>query len=518
MSDTAEPQLATPTPSPTREAGEGARGRVLVVEDLPLLRERMVRILEGAGYTVLTAPDEPSGRRIVEHHQLDMAFLDLGLSDEEADLPREMRGGYRLFRALRQLAPGVPVVIVTADDTAATAVDMLQAGAFHYINKPIDRKLLLHVAAIGVELGRSRRMREAREDERVRDHTRWHVGQSARMLEAAETVAMFAGTDDSILIQGDTGTGKEVVAKEIHRRSRRATGPFVAVNCAALPKDLLESELFGHERGAFTGALARKRGRMELADGGTLFLDELTSMDPGTQAKVLRALQELSFMRVGGEREIKVDVRVIAASNRDVKEAMAAGDFRPDLYYRLCGVPIELPPLKARVADIAHLASFFIDQRRTSSGLAVNGLSERAALALCGYDWPGNIRELKNVVERATVIAAAKGSPCIDVVHLPADIVAGGDERSSQEPNAAVQTEPGGLPGILPADGLDLPTVRDAWEARMMRQALGRKEGKQAPAARLLHLTRDMFRSRMAKFGIEVDASVVSDEDEGAED
>ena len=503
MSETAELHLAPPAAGPAAEGEQGARGRVLVVEDMPLLRERMVRILEGAGYEVLTAPDEPAGRAIVEQQQLDLAFLDLSLSGDEEDLARERRGGYRLFRQLRKLAPGVPTIIVTADDKAATAVDLLQAGAFHYINKPIDKQLLLHLAAVGVELGRARRVREAREEAVGRDHVRWHVGPTARMLEAANLVGLFAPTEDSILIQGDTGTGKEVVAKEIHRRSRRANGPFVAVNCAALPKDLLESELFGHEKGAFTGALSRKRGRLELADGGTLFLDELTSMEPGTQAKLLRALQELTFMRVGGEREIRVDVRVIAASNRDVKEAMAAGDFRSDLYFRLCGVPIFIPPLQERVVDIAPLATHFIDQRRASSGLEVRGMSERAALALAGYDWPGNIRELRNVVERATVMAAASGSPCIDVVHLPADIVAGGGAPEEGSAAAGAPAAPGGLPADLPADGLDLPAVRDAWEARMMRQALGRTEGKQAPAARLLHLTRDMFRSRMAKFGID---------------
>ncbi len=509
----AEPAPEQTNGSPPPQPEPTVRGRVLVVEDGPLLRKRMVGLLSEAGYEVLTATDEPSGRAVIESRPLDLVFLDLGLAGDPDDLALESRGGVRLFRLLREVAAGVPVVIVTADATAASAVELLQAGAFHYLNKPVDPQLVLQLAAVGVELGRSRRSQEARELVSGRERTGWLVGPTARMKEAARLVALFAPTSDSLLIQGETGTGKDVVAREIHRRSKRADGPFIAVNCAALAKDLLESELFGHEKGAFTGAVARKRGRLELADGGTLFLDELTSMDAGLQAKLLRALQDMTFMRVGGEREIRVDVRVIAASNRDVQEAIDAGDFRSDLYYRICVVNIDLAPLRHRVEDVATLAGIFITERRVNSGLDVSGLTERAALALGGYAWPGNIRELKNVIERATVMAVASGSTYIDIEHLPSDI--GAVYAAPLAPASGGTNEQdgeGALSRDLPPEGIDLLSVRDAWEARMMRQALARPGATQASAARLLQLSRDMFRSRMAKFGIDGDGRGGHDE------
>jgi transcriptional regulator with PAS, ATPase and Fis domain len=299
-----------------------------------------------------------------------------------------------------------------------------------------------------------------------------------------------------VLIQGEGGTGKEVVARALHNRSKRAGGPFIAVNCAALPENLLESELFGHEKGAFTHAFAQRRGMLELADGGTLFLDELTSMSREMQAKLLRALQEFRFRRVGGTKEIQVDVRVVSASNRPVVEAIRAGQFREDLFYRLCVVTLELPPLRDRAGDVPHFVHEFIAELRAEMGSTVTGITDAAMWALGQYRWPGNIRELRNVIERAVIVA--NGAERIDVadlsdlVRLPEPLVA----RNGHGPEGAEHP-----PARLPAEGLDLKATGSTWEQAMIEQALARTDGNQSAAARLLRLSRDELRYRLEKYG-----------------
>jgi DNA-binding NtrC family response regulator len=475
-------------PSPTRVAPT-----VLVVEDNDSQREYMRRVLEGAGYQVPAAGNVPEGRALIEGRVLEMAFLDLGLPPDD---------GRELVALLRQVAPEVPVVIVTSNDTATTAVELMRGGAFDYVVKPVDGEALLRRAAQGVELCRARRDLGNLRALRGREETAWYVGETPRMMAVEALVDKCAPTPTSVLIQGASGTGKEVVAQSLHRRSKRADGPFIAINCAALPEQLLESELFGHEKGAFTGAFLQRRGMLELANGGTLFLDELTSMSPEMQAKLLRALQEFTFRRVGGTKEIKVDVRVISASNRDVVDAIRAGQFREDLFYRLCVVTLELPSLRDRAVDIPHFVHEFIAEFRGEMGATVTGITDAAMWALCQYDWPGNIRELRNVIERSVIVA--NGADRIDGSDLAEFVRAFASPAKNGHAGQATGTDPaddGSPPSHLPADGLDLKAIGSAWEQAMIEQALARTDGNQSAAARLLNLSRDELRYRLEKYG-----------------
>jgi DNA-binding NtrC family response regulator len=458
---------------------------VLVVEDNNSQREYMERILVSAGYEVLTASNVPDGRAIIEGRMLDMAFLDLSLPPDD---------GRELLTLLQQIAPDVPAVIVTFTDTATSAVDLMRRGAFDYLVKPVDSDALLRRAAQGTELARARRDLGNLRVLRGRGERPWHVGETPRMKGIEALVDKCAPTPTSVLIQGESGTGKEVVARALHGRSKRAEGPFIAINCAALPEHLLESELFGHEKGAFTNAYLQRRGMLELADGGTLFLDELTSMSTEMQAKLLRALQEFSFRRVGGTKEIKVNVRVVSASNRNVVEAIRAGHFREDLFYRLCVVTLELPPLRERSGDIPHFVHEFIAEFRAEMGATVTGVTDAAMWVLAQYGWPGNIRELRNVIERSMIVA--NGAERIDVADLPEFA-----RITDSAPTRNGQTEPGGLPARLPANGLDLKAAGATWEQAMIEQALARTDGNQSAAARLLGITRDELRYRLEKYG-----------------
>jgi DNA-binding NtrC family response regulator len=468
----------------------GNRG-ILVVEDEDNTRAYMVGRLSKLGYEVIEAASLAEGIQAADTRVFDLVFLDLGLGRDDPHGER----GRQLFAHLQSVAPDVPVIVVTADASAQSAVDLLRRGAFHYAVKPVEPEDLEHLARIGIELAATRRDLGVLRDVRRRaGEPSWHVGQTSRMQTIAHIVERFGPTDVGVLIQGDTGTGKEVVARALHERSGR-TGEFVPLNCSAIPKDLFESQLFGHEKGSFTGAVERLRGLLELADGGTMFLDEITTMAPEMQAKLLRALQEFSFRRVGGQKEIKVDVRVISATNRDIGEAIRAGDFRSDLYYRLCVMTIELPPLRDRAADIPYFVQAFVAETRQRSATTVVGVSDAAMWALTHHPWPGNIRELRNVIERATILAM--GEPEIDVVHLPANV-------RGIDPTAVGRADGQGgrddLPAVLPPDGLDLKTVRDNWEQALVAQALARSAGNQSAAARLLGLTRDELRYRVDKF------------------
>jgi transcriptional regulator with PAS, ATPase and Fis domain len=312
-------------------------------------------------------------------------------------------------------------------------------------------------------------------------------------------VHKFAPTNAGVLLQGESGTGKEVVARALHGLSARADGPFIAINCAALPGQLLESELFGHEKGSFTGAVAMQRGLLELAHSGTLFLDEVTTISPEMQAKLLRALQEFRFRRVGGQKEIKVDVRVVSASNRSVVEAIADGEFREDLFFRLCVVTLELPPLRERSVDIPFFVESFLEQFREEMGTTVASVTDAAMWALCRYRWPGNIRELRNVIERGVILAT--GADHLDVIHLP-EIVRAVEENGSGEPLGPGGNGAGYPPTVLPADGIDMKAIEADWERSLIEQALGRTDGNQSGAARLLGLTRDELRYRVDKYDI----------------
>jgi DNA-binding NtrC family response regulator len=478
---------------------------ILVAEDNALSRDFMARALRANQYEVIEADGLAAAREIVESRILDLAFIDLCLGDGD---------GRDLLDQLRLLAPEVPVIVCTSTDTAASAVDLIRRGAYDYMVKPVPPSDLLRMAARGVELSQARRAINAFHDARLRESSGWDIGETSRMRQIEQTVRRFAPTDAGILIQGESGTGKEAVARALHECSDRAKGPFVAINCAAVPAQLLESEVFGHEKGSFTGAIDRRKGMLELAHGGTLFLDEVATMSLEMQAKLLRALQEFCFRRVGGAVELNVDVRVISASNRSLREAIDKGDFRDDLYYRLCVMTVDLPPLRERVVDIPLFIQKFINELRSKTGSSVTGITENALWAMCRYGWPGNIRQLRNTVERAMIFA--RGEEQIDLPHLPEEILGAGQEQArSLRVVAAAEGQPASaepasndasslpLPGSLPEGGFDMKATIARWERDWVTQALSRSAGNQSAAARLLGLTRDELRYRVDKFTLE---------------
>ena len=478
---------------------------IMVVEDTKAIRDRVCMVLEREGYEAVPVTSYGEGRAVIDAMPIDCVLLDVSLAGDAEDGDPDARGGVRLMGYLHENAPNIPVVVVTSDKTAATAISFLQRGALNYLMKPVPDEVTLHWAAIGAELARSRRIatRGVGVESVPHDGPEWYVGSTPAMRKIEETVNLVAPTNASVLIYGRTGAGKEVVARTIHRRSRRARGPFVWINCGAVPRELIESELFGHEKGAFTGAIERKIGLFEAADGGTLFLDELSSLPLDAQPKLLRALEDFTIRRVGGTTERSVDVRVISATNRALEDMIDDGSFREDLYYRLCVMPIDLPSLNERVADIPFFALHFLTAKREGV-TPPEGLTERAINALCEYRWPGNIRQLSNAMDRAAILSA--GARLADVNHLSAEIFAGGPSTARRNGSSNGVKELGPADGVLPADlppeGLDLLAVRDLWEQRMMVQALARMDDNQTRAADLLHLTRDRWRSRAAKFGI----------------
>ncbi|MEO8083228.1 MAG: sigma-54 dependent transcriptional regulator [Ardenticatenales bacterium] len=491
----------TISPSVPVPHGQNVPPTLLIVDDEAIFRERIAGALAPDGYRVLQAEDESSAQRIIECESLDMAFLDLTLRHEDPNGPLTDRAGWRIFTRLRHLAPEVSVVIVTSDGAAGTARRLLQQGVLDYYEKAGLAGLsansdLRRLAEVGVARTRVGRTAPA-------DGPRfggWIGGENAAMREVERRVAAFAPFDIGVLILGKNGTGKDMLAEEIHRRSPRAKGPFVPVNCAAIPKDLLESELFGHEKGAFTGAFERRIGLLEQAQKGTVFLDEIAEMDPGLQAKLLRAMQHFRIRRVGGAHEIDIDVRVIAATNQDVEAALESGSFRPDLYYRLAGTEITLPSLSERHGDVVALAQAFLERERTKFNPAATGFTPAAQRALCRYDWPGNIRQLQSEIISALVLSG--GQREVDVAHLSPKVALGHMPGASLAP-AIGERLTSGLPATLPPDGLPMVALRDAWERSMIEQALERHAGSIAAVARCLQISRDQVTHRCAKFGID---------------
>jgi len=377
---------------------------VLVVDDEERLVRSCARILEGEGYGVYTASRMEEALALLRKHAPDIVLTDLRLPDGD---------GMEVLRAARGADPDVVVVMITAFATVDSSIEAIREGAYDYLPKPFT------ATQLQVLLGRaSRQIRLARDNARLRAQLRERdsldnvVGTSAPMRQLAELVQRVAPTDASVFLTGASGSGKELIARALHRHSGRREGPFVAVNCAAFPEHLLESELFGHEKGAFTGAETTKRGLMELASGGTFFLDEVCDMSLELQAKLLRALEERRIRRVGGEQEIRVDIRVLAATNRDPDAAIEAGALRQDLYYRLNVVPMRVPSLRERREDIPLLAEHFLREyaaRYDRDGSAGLRLTAEALEALERYDWPGNVRELRNVMERVVSLAEPGG-------------------------------------------------------------------------------------------------------------
>jgi two-component system nitrogen regulation response regulator NtrX len=378
---------------------------ILIADDEQGVRSSLQRLLEFESYRVLQAVDGPAALDLVRDRPIDLVLLDIKMPGMD---------GLEVLSQIHQEHPQLPVVIISGHGTIQTAVEATRLGAFDFIEKPIDADRILLVIRNGLAQRRLLRENVSLKAE-VRQRTRI-VGQHPEMLRILETVKKVAPANVRVLIMGENGTGKEMIARALHESSPRADEPFVEVNCAAIPEELIESELFGHERGAFTGAVARRIGRFEMADGGTLFLDEVGDMSLSAQAKVLRVLQESVFERVGGTETMRVDVRVVAASNKDLLKASREGRFREDLFYRLNVVPVTVPPLRERAADIAFLAEHFLQQAARELGQAPKKLSKAALETLKDYAWPGNVRELKNLIERLVILTPG---PIIEAADLP---------------------------------------------------------------------------------------------------
>ena len=444
--------------------------RVLVVDDEPAQRELVGGFLRKQGFEVAEAPD---GRTALERFRKEP--FDLLLTDQR------MPGlsGLELLEAARAVTPAVSMIIMTAYGTIETAVAAIKGGAADYLTKPLNLDELLHrIAQVRERQRLIMENRELREALQERHRVEGIIGESGRMQEVLSLVRRVAGSDATILIQGESGTGKELTARAIHYASPRAGAPLVSVNCAALPETLLESELFGHEKGAFTGAVAARKGRFELADGGSLFLDEIGDLPLHLQVKLLRVLQEREFERVGSSRPVSVDVRLLAATHRDLEALVRAGRFRDDLYYRINVVSISLPPLRERREDIPLLLDHFVEKFARRNGKRISGLTRDAREALLRYDYPGNVRELENLVERAVVLTRD------EVIGLE-DLPLGVKEREGE------------------TSGETSLTVRvEGLERRMIREALDRADGVQTRAAEILGISERVLRYKLKKYGL----------------
>jgi two-component system NtrC family response regulator len=448
------------------------RIKILVIDDDESLRRVLEYNLAQEGYAVLTAGSGEQGLDLLKKEGADLVVTDVRMPGMD---------GLQVMEAIRRHDPNIQVIILTAFGTIEMAVEAMKAGAFHYISKPFNRDELKLTIRKALQLRELERENVAlRQALQVRGSLDQIVAESPRMREIVEMVKRVAPTETTVFILGESGTGKELVARAIHNLSPRAKGPFVPVNCAAIPEHLLESELFGHVRGAFTGAIRDRVGKFEAADGGTIFLDEVGEMRPDLQVKILRVLEERVLERVGGNRQIRVDVRVLAATNKDLGKAIQSGEFREDLYYRLNVVPLAIPPLRERREDIRPLIQHFLRSLGAPPRLSI---APDAFRAMESYPWPGNVRELENALERALIFQRGDS---IGLADLPETIRA---PRAREAP---------ALPVELPADGLSLEGV----EKELILRALEKHDWNQSRAARYLGITRHTLLYRMEKHGI----------------
>jgi len=460
----------------------GETKQVLVADDESNLRRVLKAQLQHDGYEVHSVGDGEAVLEAMSEHHIDVLITDLRMPKLD---------GMQVLKAVSERHPDVPVIMITAHGTVDTAVEALKLGAFDYVTKPFDRaefRTVVSKAARTSELSRKHVSGDPNERGRYRI-----IGQSPPMRGVYDVIEKVADTPSTVLITGESGTGKELIARALHQNSSRADKPFVSVNCAAIPPDLLESELFGYEKGAFTGAVTSKPGRFELADGGTLLLDEIAEIPVSMQVKLLRALQEQQFERVGGIKTITVDIRLVAVTNRDLKARIADGGFREDLYYRLNVVHVHLPPLRDRPSDIPLLVDHFIRKFNAKLSRAVTGFEDPAMGQLLRYGWPGNIRELENVVERC-MIFAEDGK--VGAQHLPAEVrEADGDLETSIL--AGIDATPGqtGLKEAIREATLKL-------ERAFIGRALDQTGGNVTHTARLLKISRKSLQNKMKELGL----------------
>jgi len=458
--------------------------KILVVDDEAKMRRVLQLFLEEHGYAVGQAENGEDALEKIDSFHPDLVLCDIRM-------PR--LNGIELLRRAREISEDLPVIIMTAYGEVKTAVEAMKLGAENYVTKPLDMEQLRILVARAIEK-RSliRENIQLRKELDSRFHSSNFVGESEKMQQVFRLIDKVAQTNTTVLLTGESGTGKELAARAIHFRSPRRNKPFVVVNCAALSEHLLESELFGHVKGAFTGAHSDRQGRFELADGGTLFLDELALMSIPLQGKLLRVLQEKTFERVGGTHTLKIDVRIIGATNKDLAGMMEKKTFREDLYYRLNVVEIDLPPLRERREDIPLLVDHCIARLNRELGKKVQASSEEVLELLSRYDWPGNVRELENVIERAMVLGKAG---MLGIENLP-DQITRLLEREDQDMAFLNDLK-------LPGDGLSLIETVEEIEKRLIKEALARTGGNKTRAAELLGVTRKIMRYKTEKYNLE---------------
>lgn len=453
--------------------------KVLIVDDERSIRAMLMDLLKMNNYDVFEASDGSEALEMLDSIAFDAVVTDLKMPGMD---------GVSLIKAATERHGDLVGIVVTGHASVDTAVQAMKAGAYDYVTKPINRDKLLLALRKGMDFRRLRRENVSLKKELRKKYSfTGIVGDSDAMQNIYSMIERVADSDGTVLILGESGTGKELVARTIHYNSSRNSKPLVPLNCGAIPENLLESELFGHEKGAFTGAYSARAGRFEMANGGTIFLDEIGDMSPALQVKLLRVLQEREFERVGGSRTVKIDVRVITATNIDLEKAVAEKKFREDLYYRINVIPITIPPLRERISDIPLLVNHFLKVFSKKKGKMIDGISDDAMAILTVYHWPGNVRELENLIERLIIL---KREGVIGVSDLPEKFAPAGEKAALN-------------PVFIPEEGINLESLVNEFENKLILRALEKADGVKSKAAQLLQMNRTTLVEKLKKKGLQ---------------